>query len=91
MQCIGIEECPERMVEVLLDLAGAFDVLHEVDAVRLERPMDAFRHVEWARLVMKRIEGRDEVEGGRRGGLVEGAQIALDELDIWGDGSRGRA
>ena len=58
------------------------DVLHQVDAVRLQRAVDALQHVERLRLVVDRVERRDEVERLRLGRLVEVAQIVGDELDV---------
>ena len=46
------------MVDVVVDVARALDVLHEVDAARLQRPPDALQQRERARLVVDRVEGR---------------------------------
>src|SRR5690606_23302404 len=40
-----VEQCAERMIDVRVVVARAADVLHKIDAVVLERSIDALQHV----------------------------------------------
>jgi len=51
------------MIRVLVNMARAADVLHQIYARRPERLVNALQHVERLRLVVDRIERRHEVIG----------------------------
>ena len=70
------------MVDVLVDVARALDVLHQVRAVRLERAPDALQERERARLVVHRVERRHVGEGLGLCVDVERAEVALLEADV---------
>ena len=72
-----VEERPAGVVEVLVVVARPLDVLHEVDAVRLQRPADPLQQSERPRLVVDGVERGDEGEGLRLGVDVEAAQVTL--------------
>ena len=57
----GVQERPERVVHVVVDVAGARDVLHQVDAVVAQGLGDALEHRRRLGLVVDRVEGGDEV------------------------------
>src|SRR5262245_51787039 len=58
-----VEERADRVVEVLVHPARGADVLHQVEAVRLERPVNSPQDLEGPALVVYGVEGRDQVEG----------------------------
>ena len=70
------------MLDISVHVACPVDVLHEVDAFWLQCAMNTFEHIERLRLIVNGVEGCDEVEGLRFRILIEGAQIAGDELAI---------
>jgi hypothetical protein len=50
------------MLDVLMDMAGTANVLHQIHAIRFQGPMNALKHIERFTLIVYGIEGRDEVE-----------------------------
>ena len=78
----GVEESPDRVFDVLVHVARAADVLHEIHAVGFQGPMNALEHVERLGLVVYRIEGSHEIERLGLGAAVEGAEIDGNELDV---------
>src|SRR5918999_1687672 len=67
----SVKKRADRMREVVVDVAGGPDVLHQVDAVALEGAMNALQDIERLGLIVNGIEGRDEVKSFGLGGLVE--------------------
>lgn len=78
----GVEKRPDRVFDVLVHVAGAADVLHEIHAVGFQGLMDALEHVERLGLVVYRIKGHHEIERVWLGCRVEGAEIGVNELDV---------
>src|SRR5688572_33240569 len=70
------------MAYVFVHMARALDVLHEVDAVSLQRAMDALQHAQRPCLVVHGVERGDAVEGARLCRRVEVAQVSDDEVDV---------
>ena len=70
------------MIDVLVDVARSFDVLHQVDAVACERAMNALQEVQRLALIVHGIERRDEVKRLGFGRLVEFAEVGRRELDV---------
>jgi hypothetical protein len=70
------------VARVLADVSRSPDVLHEVQAVALERAADAPQDPERLGLIVDRIERRHEVELIRGRRRVEVAQVADDELGV---------
>ena len=78
----GVEEGPDRVADVVVDVARSFDVLHQVDAVSPERPGNALQDVQRLALIVHRIERGDEVERFGRGRPVEVAEIDVLKFDV---------
>src|SRR5262245_41299982 len=76
----GVQERADWVIDVLVNVARTIDVLHQVDAIVLQRTPNSHEHVEWLSLIVDRIERGDEVEGLRLCGPVEVAEIDRDEL-----------
>src|SRR5690349_23537120 len=70
------------MPDIPMNVTRPPDVLHQEDAVRPQGPVDPGEDPEGPGLVVDRVEGGDEIVGGRLGGLVEIAQIPRDEFDV---------
>src|SRR5688500_12116749 len=70
------------MLDNTIHLARPADTLQEKDADPPQRPMDALEDVEWLRLIVERVEGRNEVERLELGTLVEAAQIDGNESAV---------
>ena len=70
------------MVDVLVVVARALDVLHEVRPAGLQRPTDPLQERERLRLVVHRVERGDEVGCPGSASVVERAQVALLERDV---------
>src|SRR5262249_6790387 len=83
-----IEQCSNRMLNVLVNIARPADVLHQVNAVWLQRLMNTFQDVERLCLIVNSIKCCDEVEGFGRCSLVEITQIDRDEVDVVAPASR---
>ena len=64
-----------------MDVTGARDVLHQVDAVSLERIVDPSKHGRRFGLVVDRVEGGDQVLAFL---LVEGGSVLGLEADVGG-------
>jgi hypothetical protein len=73
------QEGGQRVVEIALEMARCCDVGHQEDAVRPERVADASEHATRCRLVVNRVERRDEVEGGRS---AEGRRVLNEERGV---------
>src|SRR5262245_8713825 len=78
----GVKKGPDRVFDVLVHVARAADVLHEIHAVGFQSPMNALQHVERLGYVVYRIEGRHEIERLWLGSSVESAEIDGNELDV---------
>ena len=78
----GVEKRAQRVIAVVMMVTGAVDVLREVDAARREAAANAREHIERSRLIVDRIEGRDQVEGALLGRLIEVAEIPRLERHI---------
>ena len=63
-------------------LARSFDVLHQVDAIARQRPVNALQDVQRLTLIVHGIERGDEGERLGRGHPVEVAEIGYHKLDI---------
>src|ERR671910_263282 len=57
----GVEERSDGVVEVIVDVAGARDVLHQVDPVIFKGVGYTLKPRPWLCLVVDRIEGGDQV------------------------------
>src|SRR5690625_5102833 len=75
----GIEQRRQREVPVVLQSSGSSNVLHQVGAARLQRPIKRSQERLWVLLIVNGVKGGDEVIA-----LVLGevAQISLFEADI---------
>src|SRR5690606_17717693 len=71
----GIKQSTDRMLTVLVNMAGTADILHQVYPVRRQCAVDAPEHVERLGLVMHGVEGGDELERLGLGGPVEVGEI----------------
>src|SRR5687768_13707684 len=70
------------MIDVLVNVARPFDVLHQVDAIALQRVANALQDVQRLALIVHGIERRDEVERFGFGGLVEFAEVDRCKLNV---------
>lgn len=78
----GVQEGADRVLDVLVNVTGSTDVLHEVDAVRLQCPVNPAENVERFRLIVDRVERGDEAESFPFRARVEIAQVGGDEIDV---------
>ena len=75
----GVHERPERVVEVVVEVAGACYVLHQVDAVVSQGGGYPFEHLSGLGLVVDSVEAGDKVVAGL---FVEGGHILDLKADV---------